>query len=61
MSLLRVTPGSFVCEYVGELLTEPESERRTMQYLAQGLHPVRRTTHVACSTWPAKHIPTHFV
>ena len=32
--------GSFVCEYIGELLTEPEGNRRMLLYMSRGTHPV---------------------
>jgi hypothetical protein len=35
-----IAKGTFLCEYVGELLTAPESERRTLLYISKGTHPV---------------------
>lgn len=31
--------GSFVCEYVGDVLTDPDSDRRSLYYVSQGTHP----------------------
>ena len=54
-------PGSFVCEYVGELLTPRQNAARTREYTDRGQHPVSLQNHsriaIGClsrESWPCR-------